>query len=1678
MVWFSHYCGNMKKWIKRLAYLLGGLVLLLVLFILILQTTWAKNLLRNKLQDYISNKTKTEFVIGSIDYSLPKWVELNGVFMRDLSKDTLLYGKQIKVDIAMLKLISGKYEVNRIVFDDVYINLTKKEQDSVFNYQFIADAFKSKSTDAKEKDSSSSLNLSIRDIELKHTRFNKLDYNGGSLMRLAAGEFRLKVDSLDLNKMHFDINRLYADSISFSMQLLKEQPVETTQQPTVLALPIIKADSLIIKNSSILFENKPDQLYTNNHIGLMQASRLNNTKNANTFNGKSFVLAQSDIEFRHATKEQAVTVKHDTLTATVAKGSSLNFIMDDISLLHNNIVYNNTAKLEKKTGLDYFHLGIKDLNLVAKATKFVDGNIQSNIERFSFKDKSGFSLDSMSGEVRVDTNFISIQNFVLRTPNSTINASVAVYPASFTTPLKGEGKLPDNDITLTKTVIGKKDLELLSEGLTEKYKQQLDELGNLVVDAHIKGNAEKLNIQQLVVNATRPNTLNIQMSGVVENATDAKNIRYNTNIRNLSVSQKILSPFINKQQQKISLPPIINVNGTLVGDMNNVTANLTTNSAYGFAAIKAKINQFAKPENMVYDIAVNAKDLETGRWIGQDSVLGKLNGSIAVKGNGGFDVKNNNMKVLAAIKSFRFRQNIIDNINLNTTLNKGLINGTGSIQDELIGISFNGKANIHNEYPTVDAQINVANADLLALGFAKDTLNIMAATNIEIDNATPKNLHASIRIDSAIIKKDQQKITIDSATVLAFVRNDSTIIQVVSPFADADVKSTVYYNDIPVLLQQVMDQFMPSTTASNKETKNKTAPAGTIQANVVIKPNDTYAAFVKNMAFDEAINIHANITNTNQDSSVTVKMDVPGLQVNTLHVGKMQANVLGKGDSLNVNIGIDTVKAGSILLYDAAIKGGFSKNNITAAIATKDENKKDQFKLSVAAKPNNEEGYDVSLGKDLMLNRKNWSVNEQNVIRTSNEGFNIQNFDISSGTQKIALHNETASAVSPIIIDIDNFKLSSITSAFNKDSLQVEGTLNADIKVSDLKNAIPTMDGTVKLDSILYQNMYVGNLDLKAQSANNNVTVSGKISGNGNNVDISGNYNADNMNVKVDMQPIALASIQPFTQGNLARSSGTVSGPINITGTPSDLRWNGELTFNNVQTTAAHYGTLLKIDKQSIGFIYPNIELNEFTITDSTNNKLAINGSLVLDKQKGFVSDLSIIADGFHAMNNTAADNSMLYGNAIVDIDATVKGPVTAPEIGGNATVKNGTQITFVRQDIPPSAKDREGVIEFIDMDSVTNLLTQRTYQEIIALQKKEEAGGSLVYNVNLEVEPEAKFNVVIDPITRDELEVQGQAQINAGVNPNGSLALAGTYNLKKGSYQLNYQFIKRKFILLDGSTITLSGDPKNAYADITAAYEISTSAYDLVGSEISNTSSADNAIYKRKVPFQVLLKIKGEVMKPELGFDIVIKDKAEGVSYEMANTIDNKLQQLRNDPSAMNKQVFALLVLNRFIGEQSRDFFAGNGNNSSSIIANESVSSFLNGAINQIAADLVKGIDIDINLKNVDDDPNAQRTDLSVALSKSFLNDRLNVSVGKSFTVEGNDPSASSRNSSNNNVQFIPDVNTTYKLSKDGKYMLRAYRRNQYEALLDGYFIETGIAFSFTIDYDKLSELTKKKKN
>ena len=95
----------------------------------------------------------------------------------------------------------------------------------------------------------------------------------------------------------------------------------------------------------------------------------------------------------------------------------------------------------------------------------------------------------------------------------------------------------------------------------------------------------------------------------------------------------------------------------------------------------------------------------------------------------------------------------------------------------------------------------------------------------------------------------------------------------------------------------------------------------------------------------------------------------------------------------------------------------------------------------------------------------------------------------------------------------------------------------------------------------------------------------------------------------------------------------------------------------------------------------------------------------------------------------------------------------------------------------------------------------------------------------------------------------------------------------------------------------------------------------------------------------------------------------------------------------------------------------------------------------------------------------------MNVGLSKRLFDDRLNVTVGNNFALEGE----ARQNEEMTNI--AGDITFDYSLSKDGRYMLRAYRKNDYQVALQGQIIETGLGFIITLDYDKFREIFERSK-
>jgi hypothetical protein len=241
-------------------------------------------------------------------------------------------------------------------------------------------------------------------------------------------------------------------------------------------------------------------------------------------------------------------------------------------------------------------------------------------------------------------------------------------------------------------------------------------------------------------------------------------------------------------------------------------------------------------------------------------------------------------------------------------------------------------------------------------------------------------------------------------------------------------------------------------------------------------------------------------------------------------------------------------------------------------------------------------------------------------------------------------------------------------------------------------------------------------------------------------------------------------------------------------------------------------------------------------------------------------------------------------------------------------------------------------------------------------------------------------------------------------------------------------------------------------------------------------TAATTDLRYRQRLPFEVRLHMTGPLLKPELSFDISLPPESSVyIDNEIAGQVEMRLSQLKAEPSELNKQVFALLLLNRFVAENP--FASASGAINANTLARQSVSKLLTEQLNNLADNLINGVDLNFDLVSTEDYTSGSmqnKTDLNVGVSKRLLNDRLNVSVGTNFELEGGRKTTESGTAGSSTS---PNVSVEYFLTQNGAYLIRAYRRNEYEGIVEGYVVETGVGFVMSVDYNRFREIFERRK-
>ena len=301
-------------------------------------------------------------------------------------------------------------------------------------------------------------------------------------------------------------------------------------------------------------------------------------------------------------------------------------------------------------------------------------------------------------------------------------------------------------------------------------------------------------------------------------------------------------------------------------------------------------------------------------------------------------------------------------------------------------------------------------------------------------------------------------------------------------------------------------------------------------------------------------------------------------------------------------------------------------------------------------------------------------------------------------------------------------------------------------------------------------------------------------------------------------------------------------------------------------------------------------------------------------------------------------------------------------------------------------------------------------------------------------------------------------------MNPNGRMTLSGVYDVEGGHYEMNlYNLVNRRFELSPESRVTWSGDPFDAKLDVKAIYTVKASASPLMAPVTSGADPSVKNKYKQVLPFNVYLNIDGQLTQPVIGFDIDMPEDEQGA---IGGQVYGRLQQVNTQQDELNRQVFSLLVLGRFYPEPGSDGSSGGFATVARDNLNDAISDQLNVFSDKLLGNT--GVELDFGLDSYTDyqgETAQQRTQLDIAAQKKLFDDRLIVRVGSEVDLQGS-------SSSNEPVPLIGNVTLEYLLTKNGRYRLKGFRRNQFENIVDGQTIVSGIALIFTQEFNKFDEL------
>ena len=1361
---------------------------------------------------------------------------------------------------------------------------------------------------------------------------------------------------------------------------------------------------------------------------------------------------------------ETTSIKTDSISSAAIKAQSifldLNLLADKLTIENTDFILENMASVKHTEGIDYQHLHIRNLGAAVRNINVDSEGYRADFQNISLSESCGLNLKKLSARAQLTDRKAELKSFQLETDKSTISGEASLEYLSFNNFLadlwnsNAIVKIENSNVNADEIFLFAP--FLATDTYTGKFKHS-----DVLIKGKAAGKINDLKLENLEISALDKTIL--KTKGSLTGLPDLKKLSIDASIdqfaTNLSDIEKFVDPAV---LTGLKLPQSFYLSGTVKGSLQVMNANIQLQSASGNITADA----FYATQNPVrrdtFNIDFTAQNILAGAIL-SDTTIGKCSFSGHASGAGISKGKLAGSAILNLVEA-QYNSYKYHDIRIESQLADKVITATAGSADSNLMFHLIAGADLREAKQKFSARLDLANINLKSLNFIQKNITISTNLIADLNYTDLNNSDANLEFLNTTIKNDKKAIPVKVMNINAVLTQDSISVDMHSDLADGKISGNINSESLPKILFSAYKKYFGLADTSQPQPGNHLAFTADLHI-----PQILLSQLIPGLDTLRITKLEGDYKSDNNE--LNAELHVPKAVYSEAHFDSLSMFVSGKNEELSLDLKLDKVSYDSTKIENLRIREQVNKGKIVSNFSILDSAGKPRYLFANEIELSDDNFRLRFLPECLVLDGESWIVKEGNLLEKRRNKISSKQFVFTKGNQSVAFIADESQRK----LTFTDFALRNLVhiADFQGKSDPVNGNLEGEIKFP-LPGKEMYLSANLGIDSLYIRDTLAGNLDISIKTENNKMNIDTRIVNEQNKLSITGNVDHLSANPEINLDVLAslndLSRIEKFSFGTLSEMKGKINAEISLKGTAQNPDIDGFVGFEGTAFKINSLNFLARIEDNKIKINNNGIHFNELVIADAQDKKLTVNGDILTGDFNNIAFDLHLATKDFQPVNSTSADNSTFYGKLSMATDVWLKGDIKNPDIKAYIKIDSATNLTYALPGSELKLVTSEGIVNFLEPG--------QQYDSIFIVQKSNSIADSILsrlpgidLSANLEIDPNARFTIDIDPKSGDYLTIGGSANLKIIADKAGKKSINGIYEVRSGLYQLSfYNMVKKTFIIVPGSTVSWSGNPKDADLNLSAEYTVTTPSTALMANESSTMSETEMNMFKQRLPYVVKLNILGFLSEPKINFNITLPDK-----YLTANPmVATKLTLLNSEDRTddLNKQVFALLVTGGFIADNP-----GSASSSPSGIAStaarNSVNGILAGQMNNITSKYVHNFDVNFGLTTFDDGTvgsTTSTTELDVQVSKKLFNDRVTIEAQSSFDLSGYKNTSTTASDHNSG-----EVAVTYNLTQEGDYKLKAFSQTAYD-LFDGDIVSSGVAVLFTKEFDSLKRKKKGK--